>query len=254
MWNILALPAVFFESMKRSLLLFICFFVLAAAPAFAVAASGSEPSHRVKAVQYQTRGLLARAVAEYRLAIEENPDDAASYNNAALALKDMDLLDDAEAQERAAIELKPNNANYHYNLGIIKMRQSKLAEAEGEFRRAVELNAKDPEFAFRLAQVLMLESRNDEAEHSIRAALALKDSNPTYNQLLGDILLRQIRTDEALVSYKRARDLSPKKDDQLENKIEYAADLLSARQTGPTRAPDLVGGRLPSPNSAPCPQ
>src|SRR5437016_923409 len=111
---------------------------------FASAASGQSP-HRARALQYQVQGLFAKAVAEYRRAVEENPQDAASFNNAGLALKDMDLLDDAEAEIRTAIDLKPDNGNYHYNLGIIKLRQSNLQEAEQEFRQAVSLIPADPE-------------------------------------------------------------------------------------------------------------
>src|SRR5688572_31553269 len=46
-------------------------------------------AHKRKGIQYQSKGLLAKAVAEYQQAIELNPTDASSHNNLGLALKDM---------------------------------------------------------------------------------------------------------------------------------------------------------------------
>src|SRR5258708_30607632 len=77
-----------------------------------------------KGIEFQSKGLLVKAIDQYDRAIELNPQDASSHNNLGLALKDMDLLDDAEGNLRAAIQLKPEDANYHYNLGIVLMRKS----------------------------------------------------------------------------------------------------------------------------------
>ncbi len=233
-------------SMNRYLLAISVAAVLASnLSALALTTEEDALAHKRKAIQFQSKGMLVRAIGEYQKALQLNPSDPSCHNNLGLAMKEMDLLDDAENELRAAIELKPT-ANYHFNLGVVLMRKSSLTAAGEQFRKAVELNDKDADVHFRLAQIAMLEGKAGDAEQAIRCALELKPSVSVYSQLLGDVLLRQLKTDQALLAYKRAAFILGQRHDYiLDNKIEYAAYLMAL-----SKADSSAAATEPSPTSS----
>lgn len=200
-------------------------------PSIAQDDTAASKAFKKRGVQLQSQGQFARAIIEYRKALELNPDDASSHNNLGLAFKDMDLLDDAEAELRAAIQLKPDQKNYQFNLGIVMLRKSNLPAAEECFRKAVAIDSNDADSQYRLAQVVLMQGRTDESEQFVRQAISLKPHDPQYLHLLGDILLRQIKAENALTVYRRARQLSARPDAVLDNKIEYVNHLVTAKSS-----------------------
>src|SRR5260370_160177 len=64
------------------------------------------------------QGKLDDAIAEYRRAIEIDPNYAFAHNNLGVALRGQGKLDDAIAEYRRAIEIDPNSERARRNLEL----------------------------------------------------------------------------------------------------------------------------------------
>jgi tetratricopeptide (TPR) repeat protein len=81
----------------------------------------------------------------YRKAIELKPDDAAYYNNFALALAKDKKIDEAKTNLDKAAQLDPPGAGkYFYNMGALLVNSGQNEAAGDEFKKAI---AADPNYA-----------------------------------------------------------------------------------------------------------
>lgn len=89
----------------------------------------------------------AGAVAQYRLVVESDPDDAAGHDGLARALAQVGGdLPGAHAVALRAVELAPTVPPYRNTLALIAFRLGKLDEAEQALRSALELNPGNPNY------------------------------------------------------------------------------------------------------------
>ena len=87
---------------------------------------------------------LDEAVAEYRLALTFDPNDARTHNNLAAVLARQGKLDQAARELTRALEIDPDNANTHTNLGLVFAQQGPRERAAREFEAALRLNPDHP--------------------------------------------------------------------------------------------------------------
>lgn len=81
----------------------------------------------------------------YKKAIELKPDEAAYYNNYALALAKSKKLDEAKQNLDKAAQLDPAGAGrYYYNMGALLVNSNQNEAAGEEFKKAITL---DPNYA-----------------------------------------------------------------------------------------------------------
>jgi tetratricopeptide (TPR) repeat protein len=93
----------------------------------------------------EQEGLMTKGLEAYTKALELKPDDAAYFNNYALALAKAKKFDEAQnALAKAATLDPPNAGRYYYNLGAL-LTNNGQGEAAGEaFKKAAE---SDPNYA-----------------------------------------------------------------------------------------------------------
>jgi tetratricopeptide (TPR) repeat protein len=93
----------------------------------------------------EQESIMTQGLEAYTKALELKPDDAAYFNNYALALAKAKKFDEAQNALGKAASLDPPNAGrYYYNLGAL-LTNNGQAEAAGEaFKKAVE---SDPNYA-----------------------------------------------------------------------------------------------------------
>jgi tetratricopeptide (TPR) repeat protein len=102
-----------------------------------VAAAGQKPA--------DAAGLYDKGFEAYKKAIELKPDDAAYYNNYAIALAKDKKLDDAKTNLDMAAKLDPPGAGkYFYNMGALLVNGGQNDAAGEEFKKAI---AADPNYA-----------------------------------------------------------------------------------------------------------
>lgn len=116
---------------------------------------------------------LPKAEELYRKVIELNPNEAITYNNLGVLLKDTRRNDEAETVYRKAIELDPNDAAAYNNLGNLLKDIGRNDEAEAAYRKAIELNPNHAQAYRNFINLLRLQNREQEAMTFAERALQL---------------------------------------------------------------------------------
>ena len=147
--------------------------------------------HELSAEIFETQNRYSEAVAEYKKAIETNPNapDLHFRLGRALLLESHDpaVLDQAANEFRSELKLSPEDGACEFQLGQIAQVQGKTSEAKSHFERALELSpnfvqalialgklstqAKDYRRAiFLLSQATALQPANETAHYALLAA------------------------------------------------------------------------------------
>ena len=131
----------------------------------------------------------ARAAAEKALAIDGSSADA----HAALAGSFWNSFDfsASEAEFRRALELNPNLANAHHWYGLFLSWLGRNDEALSHLRRAVELDPLNLQYECNLGQIMANAGQNDAALEQLKKALEM-DPNFSY----AHVMLRTIYRDQ----------------------------------------------------------
>ena len=122
---------------------------------------------------------MQKAIDLYRQSIADDPKDAHTYYNLALAL---DRQKDYPAEKEAlakALELDAKFAAAHNQLGFLSLQAGQTAEAEQQFKTAIALDPQYAEAQSNLGVLYGQQGRNSEAEQFFRQAT---ENNPHYTQ------------------------------------------------------------------------
>src|SRR5947207_9604278 len=153
--------------------------LLIAAPCFAQTAS----SYSKAATEFARQKSWDQAIADYRKALELEPNDSLTHYNLGLALKYKDEARDAAAEFQAALRLKPKWADAHYALGATYYDLRDQAAAIKELHAAVALAPTKVVARRMLARIY--EEQNDlaSAKAELQRALASTSSAELYTEL-----------------------------------------------------------------------
>ena len=155
-------------------------------------------------------GDAQKAVALYREALTNDPNNAHTYYNLALALDRLgDYSGEREALEKA-MKLDASLAPVHNQLGFLDLQAGQTANAEDQFKTAISLDPQYAEAQNNLGVLYGRVGKNSEAEQLFRKAT---ENNPQYGQAfanLGLILASESRYSEAVQALGSAVQLEPK--------------------------------------------
>ncbi|MEN8198122.1 MAG: tetratricopeptide repeat protein, partial [Pseudomonadota bacterium] len=99
---------------------------------FTVAAKehpGSGEAHFCQATAFQSLDRAEEAIAEYRLALERDPDNASAANNLGILLRDRGQLGAAERAFRRALRTRPGFGDAQANYGSLLQKAGRFAQA-----------------------------------------------------------------------------------------------------------------------------
>lgn len=143
-----------------------------------------------------TTGDFGRAQAEFRHAIELDPDFVEAHANLGLALNLGGMPEEAEASYRRSIELHPGVAQTHLNLGALLASRKRFAEAEAAYAQAIALQPHFPAAWSNLGALYASMKREEDAERCHRTALSQDAGHAKARFNLSYLLLRQARFEE----------------------------------------------------------
>lgn len=146
----------------------------------------------------------------YRESIAQDPSNARTYYDLALALDRMEKYSDERDALEKALSLDPELAFPHNQLGLLYLRANQPAEAQEQFQKAIALNPQYSEAQNNLGVIYGQQGRTSEAEQLFRRAT---ENNPQYGQAfsnLGLIMAGEGRFPEALQALSSATGLEPK--------------------------------------------
>jgi tetratricopeptide (TPR) repeat protein len=153
-------------------------------------------------------------IAEERESLEKAVRLDASLARAHNQLGFLDLQagksSDAEKELKQATVLDPGYAEAQSNLGLFYGQQGRNKDAERLFRQATENDPQYVQAFINLALIQASESRFPEAEQSLRSAVKIQENNPQALTVLAMVLTRTKRVDEGIRLFRKVIELDPK--------------------------------------------
>lgn len=150
-----------------------------------------------RAIAALGEGRAEDAIAFYRQAMAEDPENLTAMRGLGLALRTAGRLEEAEAAYRSMIERHPAHPLARLELATVLMEQNALDEAIEEFRQALVL---DPEFKqahFNMAVALVRTGRLDEAARSFQKVLEIDDKDHEARYQLAIVMDELERPEDA---------------------------------------------------------
>jgi tetratricopeptide (TPR) repeat protein len=205
-------------------------------------AKDERPELFQRAMDHQTSGRLAEAIAVYERLLQLDDNLAEVHNNLGLALAGLGELDRALAHYDRASELSPELAAVYDNRGLALQLQGAFAEAITCHQRAAALDPSSPQAQLNLANALVRSHLPREAIAPLRRALELQPDLSAAFDCLGRAQHAMGSLDDSIVSYRRAISIAPDFADahcNLGNALREAGDIGGARASY-QRAVDLA--------------
>jgi tetratricopeptide (TPR) repeat protein len=155
----------------------------------------NEAYHR--GIMFFGQNQFARALAEFRRGLAEDPDDAMSHAHLALCLVKGGQNDEALHEADEAVRLEPDDAFAHYTRGHVLNHLDRYKEAEAAAIEATRLEPEDADYRCLLASVAMGRRRWAEALEAADLGLALDPEHLGCVNLRAMALVQLGRNDEA---------------------------------------------------------
>jgi tetratricopeptide (TPR) repeat protein len=156
---------------------------------------------QLSAEVFETQGKYTEAIAEYRKAIEKNPQAINLHYRLGRALlqqsHDPAVLDQARKEFESELTLNPSDAVAEYQVAQILAAQQKESEAEAHLERAAELRPDFPEALIALAKLRSEARRFAEAIALLEQAVKLQPRSETAHYNLMMAYRDAGRTDDA---------------------------------------------------------
>jgi tetratricopeptide (TPR) repeat protein len=154
-------------------------------------------------------GQLEEALVRFQTAVERNPSDAESMNNAAQVLVRLGRAGEAVPLLRRAIGLNGNRWAYRFNLARALDQQGQLDQALEQYEVAAALFPDDYATLFNLGRTYHRQGNETAAIERYRRAIALNPGEPTFHFAMALSLEKQGRAGDAAASYARFLELAP---------------------------------------------
>jgi len=162
-----------------------------------------------RALDFYRQGRFEEAIAEWKKALELDPQDAAAISNLGAALHGAGRIEDAAREFARALELDPDNVRAHTNMGIALARSKRYDEAARHFERALELRPGDAQARSAYGGMLIETGRTEEALGHLRVALELTPDSPDALNNYAGALARAGRYQESLPWFRKALEFEP---------------------------------------------
>jgi tetratricopeptide (TPR) repeat protein len=173
-------------------------------------------------------GKYAEAIAEYKKALEKDPEQPYVIANMADALSKNNQNDEALAAYQRAIALKPDDAAMYTNMGVLLGKMGKVAESQEAFKKAASVNpgAAGQNF-YNLGATLVNSGKAAEAAEAFKQAIAA-DPNfaEAYYQLGLCLSGNQATIPDAIKALQKYTEIGQKSD-----QVEVAKQLISVLQS-----------------------
>jgi len=125
------------------------------------------------AAELAAKGQDEAAIAEWKKALEINPDDPMANNNLGAHLLKRGQLDEALPYFEKAANFKPDYADAQNNLGIVLLQRGRLGEAIEHLEKAEEINPRNTQTYYNLGAAFYLQGKVTKALAEWRAGLHL---------------------------------------------------------------------------------
>ncbi len=178
---------------------------------------------------WRQAGIYRDGVTFFSHIIAHNPTAREAHRNLGEALTKQKRWEEALAAFRIALKQAPNDAREHSNVGAALIKLDRIDEAEGPLSRALALDPRSVYALQNLAALQVMRQRYGEALDLYRRLVEVSPRNPSAHHGVGTALYFLGRPDESLNALERALTLDPMREDIRTNRDEVREIL---RQRG----------------------
>jgi Flp pilus assembly protein TadD len=157
-------------------------------------------------------GDLPGAIAEYRKSTALNPEDSVTFGNLALALAQAGDMKGSIENYRKASALDPDNAVLRADLGTALFDGGQRTEGIEQLQKAVVMAPESPDAHNKLGSILAKAGHNAEARAQLEKAVGLNPESAEYRFNLGYVLGRSGNNAAAISQLEKAVQLTESKD------------------------------------------
>ena len=189
----------------------------AATPTPAPTSTPSAGDHVEMGMEYYEQGELEKAIAEFEIAIELDPEDAEAHRNLGTAYGEQNKWEEATVAYEKAIELAPDFGEAYGDLAAAYFNLGKPAEAVTAGEKGIELN---PEYAMsynNLAVVYGSQGNLDQAINLLTQAIEVDPDCADAHYNLGYAYEGLGQPQDAVAEYQEAIRADPDYADAYEN-------------------------------------
>ncbi|HEX4381073.1 MAG TPA: tetratricopeptide repeat protein, partial [Candidatus Acidoferrum sp.] len=179
--------------------------LLLSSPSFAQNAE----TYRKQAIELSRAKSWDAAIADYRKALELEPNDADTHYNLALTLKYRGESRQAAEEFEEAVRLKPSWAAAHFGLGATQFDLGDQAAAVKELQAALRLDPAHVNSRELIARIDLQQNNPSSAEVELKKALATKPSAELHFEL-GLVEGQLGKLDVAAAQFRQGIALDPK--------------------------------------------
>ncbi|MCA9729859.1 MAG: tetratricopeptide repeat protein [Candidatus Eisenbacteria bacterium] len=166
-------------------------------------------------------GRTEEAIASYRTALAQDPEQSGALLNLASLELETGAWPDAAQHLALLLEREPDNAAAHYTRGRLLHRIGETEEAEASYRRAVELDPTKPNAWNNLGNVRKELGRFEDAADCYETALRLGLDRPALHHLVTALRGRSLAKAEASYVRELFDAYAPRFDEDLVEKLGY---------------------------------
>ena len=128
-------------------------------------------SPRAAAHQDGSHASDSAAELEFRIILELNPKDTATWNRLGIVLYKQDKVRDAAEAFSRVLDLKPADFDAHDGMGLVKIKEGRYREAVSWFRKAIAISPGDTMVHYHLGYAFEMLGSLHEAEEAYRKSL-----------------------------------------------------------------------------------
>ena len=124
-------------------------------------------------LKFAGEGKHEEAIAEFKKALDKDPEQANIMGNMAESYSKLDKNDEALEVYKKAIVIAPDNAALFTNMGVLLSKMGKNAESQDAFKKAAALNpASSAQNFYNIGATLVNNGKSQEAAESFKQAIA----------------------------------------------------------------------------------
>lgn len=137
---------------------------------------------------YSRKGMVDKAIEEFKTAIRLQPNYADAFHNMANIYLQTGQIDLAEANYKKALSFNPNIWQSRLNLGSILFDKGKYEQAVEQFKLAIKINPQEAGLHYSLGLAYANQNKMTEAENEFRLALQIDPKNQKAQEALSKII------------------------------------------------------------------
>jgi len=166
-------------------------------------------SHMNLGVNYKKRGMIEEAVAEYKRALELNPNYAEAFYNLGVIYTERDMISEAISHYKKAINSDPGFGPPRYDLGNLYFKKGMVKEAIAEYKKALEINPHYTDAYYNMGVIHADQGDIDSAIDYYKQALEVSPKYTFAYNNLGGIYISKGMLDEAISAFQKVIELTP---------------------------------------------